>query len=1079
MGASAFVPKKSITIKNQEGRELNLDAYRRKDAPASPIVEGNPPLFNQTHQKRASVRMETSEAREKRLAEEKEKEEKVKKAEEEKKAAEEKKRKEEEEKKAGEEKRKREEEERRKKEEEERVEKERIRKEEERARKEEEERTRKEEERIRKEEEAKKAAEEEEKRRREREEEERKAADAEKLRLAKEAEERRIKEEEEKIAARLAEAQKQEEGEIIESPIAEEPPQEAREILSRKEALKIDTSITKTRPGPLDLSGATKNIPAALPSALATARVIEDLDHISYPEGISSPKPELNANSKKGKFRYDREFLLQFMAICIEKPDVPLDVIGLEAANDQPHSHYPMTRTSSGRHRTSSAAMPPPLSRQASVSGFKSGTSGGFTMGNFSTPTSKMTSEERFAISQRSTSSTVPGQGMPFGRQGPMTRTSSQGGPGNNRTRSKRGGERNESNKVHAASIFNSQTGRDQAANFEPVAPLEVSANRWTRKSPADDEQSVERKVKALLNKLTMEKFDSISDQIIAWANKSETEKDGRTLIHVIRLVFEKATDEAAWSEMYARLCRKMMETISPNVQDDGIRNTDGKPIAGGQLFRKYLLNRCQEDFERGWAAKDAAASAAAAKASEDAAVKKAAEASGEAELYSDEYYVAQKAKRRGLGLIQFIGELYKLQMLTERIMHECIKKLLGNVDNPEEEEIESLCRLLTTVGRLLDNPKARAHMDIYFTRMKELGKSNNVAPRMQFMLQDLIELRERKWIPRNQIAAPTTIAQVHEEAAKQRAQAEKDAANRTLAMSRGGSRRGGDRSGGPAGEQQADGWSVAGGSTPRPPSKAGDLSNFGKINKSGPVVMGPSSVWAGKKDAAKRDSTLTRVNSSSNMFMMLGRDGEAMPETGSKPSRPSSRRTSVDLGVGGAAEPQRRKLQLLPRSKPVEEENKANGDSPDRSEDEGGDETQVMSEDEANRKIAEDVKEFFGTRIIEESEVYFTKLPPEHHHLLVDKLVSRAIESKEADGKLVADAFARAVEKNLCSESAFEEGFSPIAESLDDIAIDAPKAFQIMATMMKGAGLDRSEEQRTRIAQKSMDSDKLLRLLA
>ena len=433
--------------------------------------------------------------------------------------------------------------------------------------------------------------------------------------------------------------------------------------------------------------------------------------------------------------RYDREFLLQFMAVCTEKPEVPLDVIGLEAVGTQPH--YPLTRGGSDRHRTSSAAMPPPISRQASMSGFKPSTSGGFTMGNFSTPTSKMTSEERFAMSQRSTSGTVTGgPGMPFGRPGQMTRTSSQGGPSSNRTRSKRGGERNESNKVHAVNMFNNQASKDHGANLEPVAPLEFSANRWTRKTVVDEEQNVERKVKGLLNKLTMEKFDSISDQIIEWANKSEAEKDGRTLIHVIRLVFEKATDEAAWSEMYARLCRKMMETISPNVQDDGIRNADGKPITGGQLFRKYLLNRCQEDFERGWAAKDAAASAAAAKASEDAAVKKAAEASGEIELYSNEYYIAQKAKRQGLGLIQFIGELYKLQMLTERIMHECIKKLLGNVDNPEEEEIESLCRLLATVGKLLDNPKARAHMDIYFTRMKELGKSNNVAPRMQFMLQ-------------------------------------------------------------------------------------------------------------------------------------------------------------------------------------------------------------------------------------------------------------------------------------------------------------------------------------------------------
>jgi translation initiation factor 4G len=188
--------------------------------------------------------------------------------------------------------------------------------------------------------------------------------------------------------------------------------------------------------------------------------------------------------------------------------------------------------------------------------------------------------------------------------------------------------------------------------------------------------------------------------------HQSEKEKDGRTLIQVIRLVFEKATDEATWSEMYARLCRKMMEPISTNVQDDGIRNPEGKPITGGQLFRKYLLNRCQEDFERGWVAKEATAAAAATKALEDEAAKAANAKTKEAGteeivLYSDEYYAAQKAKRQGLGLIKFIGELFKLQMLTERIMHECVKKLLGNVDNPEEEEIESLCKLLATVGNM------------------------------------------------------------------------------------------------------------------------------------------------------------------------------------------------------------------------------------------------------------------------------------------------------------------------------------------------------------------------------------------
>jgi translation initiation factor 4G len=308
-------------------------------------------------------------------------------------------------------------------------------------------------------------------------------------------------------------------------------------------------------------------------------------------------------------------------------------------------------------------------------------------MGNFFAPTSKMTSEERFAMSQRSSSSTVTGSGILFGGLGPITLTNSQDGLAiGKRTRAKRG----------------------KASNLEPVAPLEASANRWTRKSPVDGEQKVERKVRALLNKLTIEKFDSISDQIIEWANKSEAEEDGRTLIQITRLIFESAVCEAAWSEMYARLCRKMMDGISPNVRDDRVRHANGKPITGAQLFRKYLLNHYQE----------------------------AVETSGEVELYSDEYYATQKAKRQGSHLIQSIGELYKLRMLTERIMHEWIKKLLINVDNPGKDKIESLCRLLTTVGKLLDGPKARVHMDAYFAKVKELWKSSNVAPRMQFMMQ-------------------------------------------------------------------------------------------------------------------------------------------------------------------------------------------------------------------------------------------------------------------------------------------------------------------------------------------------------
>ncbi len=135
------------------------------------------------------------------------------------------------------------------------------------------------------------------------------------------------------------------------------------------------------------------------------------------------------------------------------------------------------------------------------------------------------------------------------------------------------------------------------------------------------------------------------------------------------------------------------------------------------------------------------------------------------------------------------------------------------------------------------------------------------------------------------------------------------------------------------------------------------------------------------------------------------------------------------------------------------------------------------MSEEVAKKKIDEDSKEFFAVRNLEEAEVYFTALPAQYHHKLVDKLVVAAVESKEADAQLVSDLFARATSKNLCSPTAFEEGLTPVAEMIDDIAIDAPKAFTLLATMIKGVGFD--EDRRSRLASKSMDSDKLLALLS
>jgi hypothetical protein len=135
-------------------------------------------------------------------------------------------------------------------------------------------------------------------------------------------------------------------------------------------------------------------------------------------------------------------------------------------------------------------------------------------------------------------------------------------------------------------------------------------------------------------------------------------------------------------------------------------------------------------------------------------------------------------------------------------------------------------------------------------------------------------------------------------------------------------------------------------------------------------------------------------------------------------------------------------------------------------------------SEAEVKAKIEEDTKEFFRIRMLDEAESYFSSLPTEHRYWLVDALVMKSIEMKEPDVTLVGNLFVRVREKDLCSPGVFEDGFNRLAEALEDLAVDIPKAWPYFTILLKGSGLDQDEERRRQIAEKTMDPDKLNRLL-
>jgi translation initiation factor 4G len=175
---------------------------------------------------------------------------------------------------------------------------------------------------------------------------------------------------------------------------------------------------------------------------------------------------------------------------------------------------------------------------------------------------------------------------------------------------------------------------------------------------------------------------------------------------------------------------------------------------------------------------------------------------------------------------------------------------------------------------------------------------------------------------------------------------------------------------------------------------------------------------------------------------------------------------------------PQRRKLKLSPRTKSIGETSQFIKPAASEIGLDGEPAGAGMSEADAKIKIDQDVRAFFSIRVLDEAESYFSNLPTEHRHLLVEILVAKSIEMKEPDVRLVGDLFVRVREKGLCNPRIFEEGFSRLAEILGDLARDIPAAWSYFAILLKGSGLDKDEERRERIGEKTRNNEKLNGLL-
>ncbi|CAN8198549.1 unnamed protein product [Coccothraustes coccothraustes] len=613
---------------------------------------------------------------------------------------------------------------------------------------------------------------------------------------------------------------------------------------------------------------------------------------------------------------------------------------------------------------------------------------------------------------------------------------------------------------------------------------LKKAENAWKpslkRENQTEDPENVKtqelfRKVRSILNKLTPQMFNQLMKQVTDLTVDTEERLKG-----VIDLVFEKAIDEPSFSVAYANMCRCLVTLKVPMADKPGSTVN----------FRKLLLNRCQKEFEKD-------------KADDDVFEKKqkeleAATTPEEKTRLHDELEEAKdKARRRSIGNIKFIGELFKLKMLTEAIMHDCVVKLLKNHD---EESLECLCRLLTTIGKDLDFEKAKPRMDQYFNQMEKIVKERKTSSRIRFMLQDVIDLRLCNWVSRRADQGPKTIEQIHKEA-KIEEQEEQRKVQQLMTKDK-------RRPGVPRVDE--GGWNTVQGaknSRVLDPTKflkitkptidekiqlvpKAQLGSWGKGSSGGAKAsemdsLRPSATSLNRFSALQPPVSPVSASSASSELesrRALTSRGSTGREKNDKPLPPSLSRpntflrgsSSKELLLDNQAQEEQRREMLetvkqltggmeMDRNSTEAERNKAKEPAKPEVPPAPVQEKPSLSEEEIERKCKSIIDEFLHINDFKEAvqcveELSAQGLLPVFVRVGVESTLERSQITRDHMGQL----FHQLVHSGKLSKQEFFKGFSETLEMADDMAIDIPHIWlylaELVTPMLKEGGISMRE---------------------
>lgn len=547
---------------------------------------------------------------------------------------------------------------------------------------------------------------------------------------------------------------------------------------------------------------------------------------------------------------------------------------------------------------------------------------------------------------------------------------------------------------------------------------------------PVLDADGIIREAVVILNKMTLEKFDKLSD---AFCNVGFTTHE--LVERIIATLIEKAQSEAHFSPMYAKLCLKLSETPLPAFE---------KETKGGQA-KKMLLALCQAEFER-----DQVALLQAVK--DDP--KLSAEEKAEKDLI---------LRRRYTGHMRFIGELYKVGLLKEKYVHFSIEELLGGDQVvPDEDKLDCMVKLMNTVGQQLEeasfsSDKAAKLMKNYFKKIQKLSEDEaNVSSRLRFMLQDLIDLKRNQWIPRRDEEKAMRIDQIHEQVAREEEQKSRDSRKNGGGGRQGNSSSRSSSSYNGSGSQDVrasssskskekeapavseDGWTTV----PSKGSRSGNTSkqSSGPSSNSGSSRLPPRSSSSGSFAVLDEDNGRRKKKDSSKP----PKSSSSKDKDKDKDSRDRNRSTSSTHSTSGSSKRDKRVAS--------EESSRSNSNSKAKEEDASPrvsakvQSVPELSEDDVRNRSKAAIQEFVVNQELDEVLLCIKEAVegsiPEYHSGIVAEALRMSLEGKDKDREAVKTVLLAASKSPaVLSRDAFLKGCAEILDFLSDIVIDAPLA--------------------------------------